>query len=62
MPERTLQTETSRLLDEMEAESKGYKPPIGLGFVKPWLLKTVWLFKSFNQRIEALEKGELNGK
>ncbi|EGR2568028.1 TPA: hypothetical protein NGR75_004224 [Vibrio parahaemolyticus] len=53
---KTLQTETTRLLNEMDLESQAYKPPIGFGFVKPWLTKTVWLFKAFNQRLNALEK------
>jgi len=56
MEEKTLQTETTRLLDEMDNESKTYKPPIGFGFIKPWLTKTIWLFKAFNQRINALEE------
>ncbi|NOH31390.1 hypothetical protein [Vibrio mediterranei] len=56
MEQETLQTETKRLLDEMASESKDYKPPMGFGFVKPWLTKTVWLFKAFNQRLNALEK------
>ncbi|ARC91244.1 hypothetical protein B6A42_02495 [Vibrio coralliilyticus] len=56
MEQKTLQAETKRLLDEMASESKDYKPPMGFGFVKPWLTKTVWLFKAFNQRLNALEK------
>ncbi|CAK3436178.1 transposase [Vibrio crassostreae] len=54
--EKTLQTETSRLLNEMDKESQAYKPPMGFGFIKPWLTKTIWLFKAFNQRINALEQ------
>lgn len=54
---KSLQTETNRLLNEMDAESKAYKPPMGFGFIKPWLTKTIWLFKAFNQRISALEGG-----
>ncbi|UTV27508.1 hypothetical protein [Photobacterium atrarenae] len=54
--DKTLQSETNRLLNEMDSESKAYKPPMGFGFIKPWLLKTVWLFKAFNQRIHALEQ------
>ncbi|MEZ9073136.1 hypothetical protein AB4086_17250 [Vibrio splendidus] len=56
MKQKTIQSETTRLLNEMDSESQTYKPPIGFGFVKPWLTKTVWLFKAFNQRLNALEK------
>lgn len=51
-----IRNESTRLLKEMDSESKDYKPPMGFGFVKPWLTKTVWLFKAFNQRLNALEK------
>ncbi|WP_210499656.1 hypothetical protein [Vibrio crassostreae] len=56
MTEKTLQSETARLLNEMDSESQAYKPPMGFGFIKPWLVKTIWLFKAFNQRLDALEK------
>ncbi|MFA0486590.1 hypothetical protein [Vibrio sp. 10N.222.55.B11] len=56
MTEKTIQSETTRLLNEMDSESQAYKPPIGFGFIKPWLMKTIWLFKAFNQRLNALEK------
>ena len=56
MEQKTLQSETTRLLNEMDTESQDYKPPLGVGFVKPWLTKTVWLFKAFNRRLNALEK------
>lgn len=59
MTEKTLQSETRRLLDEMDQEAQAYKPPLGLGFIKPWLTKTIWLFKAFNQRICALEEKQL---
>ncbi len=56
MEQKTLQTETTRLLAEMDSDSQAYKPPMGFGFVKPWLTKTVWLFKAFNMRLTTLEK------
>nr|AKN36556.1 hypothetical protein [Vibrio tasmaniensis] len=56
MTEKTIQSETTRLLNEMDSESQAYKPPMGFGFIKPWLVKTIWIFKAFNQRLNALEK------
>lgn len=56
MTEKTIQSETTRLLNEMDSESQAYKPPMGFGLIKPWLVKTIWLFKAFNQRLNALEK------
>ncbi|NOH55868.1 hypothetical protein F0266_23365 [Vibrio coralliilyticus] len=56
MEQATLQTRTTELLNEMDLESKAYKPPMGFGFIKPWLTKTIWLFKAFNTRLSALEQ------
>ncbi|WP_019274001.1 hypothetical protein [Vibrio coralliilyticus] len=56
MEQKTLQTRTTELLNEMDLESKAYKPPMGFGFIKPWLTKTIWLFKAFNTRLSALEQ------
>ncbi|MCG9599697.1 hypothetical protein L1D16_01890 [Vibrio sp. Isolate31] len=58
--EETLQTESTRILNEMDNEAKSYKPPMGFGFIKPWLTKTIWLFKAFNKRLTDLE-GKCNG-
>ena len=56
MSDNTLQNRTTELLNEMDLESKAYKPPMGFGFIKPWLTKTIWLFKAFNTRLSALEQ------
>ncbi|ASA56414.1 hypothetical protein [Vibrio gazogenes] len=50
-----LQAKTSQLLEEMDTEAQAYKPPLGFGFIKPWLTKTIWLLKAFNHRLTTLE-------
>ena len=61
MANKTIQSETNKLLAQLENDSKEFKPPMGFGSIKPLISKTVWLFKAFNQRLTELEKERNHG-
>ncbi|MDB1122830.1 hypothetical protein [Vibrio algarum] len=57
-----MENKTEVILQEAQEAATLFKPPWGMNHIKPLLINVVWLLKSFNARLAALEKGARNDR